>query len=583
MKTLKPVDVVISGGGWTGLAMAKEIASRTSLSVTVLERGAPRKLSNYALDMDELDYAIRMRLMQNIAEETITHRHSVRDSAVPVRQYGSFLPGSGVGGAGEHWNGTSYRFLPDQFTLRTHLAEKHGAKNLPEDLSVEDWGVTYDELEAPYWYAEQMLGVSGKAGNLRGRQIDGGNVFEGSRQNEYPTPPLKQSYLNMLFAEGAKKLGYHPYPLPAANLSQAYKNPDGISRSGCAYCGYCERFGCMIGAKAQPSNTLMPVLSRHKNFQIQTGTWVRRIIHENGRATGLHYTDAAGEDYFQPANIVVLASWTLNNVRLLYLSKLGTPYDPATRKGTLGRNLTHQVQGNARLFFDKPLNLFMGSGSLGFRISDFDGSNGFTEKDGVLRGGALGSSSYGNRPIASFGDMPQGSTQKTWGSDWKKAALAWRDRTAGLGLAGEHMAYRQNYMDLDPNYTDRFGDPLIRFTMDWTPHEYRVRDFFAQLSLKIAREMGAKTDPVRPAGGKYNVIQYQSTHIQGGAMMGASPDKSVVNSHLQHWDAPNLWVLGASAFPQNASGNPTLTALALTYRAADGLLNRYLKDPGKLI
>ena len=80
MKNLKPVDVVISGGGWMGLAMAKEITTRTSLSVTVLERGGPRKLADYSLTMDELDYAIRMRMMQNISEETITHRHSTRDS-----------------------------------------------------------------------------------------------------------------------------------------------------------------------------------------------------------------------------------------------------------------------------------------------------------------------------------------------------------------------------------------------------------------------------------------------------------------------------------------------------------------------
>src|SRR5579863_8870818 len=142
MQTLKAVPVVIAGGGWSGLAMAKEIVTRTSLDVKVLERGAPRRLADYALDMDELDYAIRLLMMQNIADETITHRHSTRDSAVPVRQYGSFLPGTGTGGAGEHWNGMSYRFLPDQFTLRTHLTEKHGAKNLPDDLAVEDWGVT---------------------------------------------------------------------------------------------------------------------------------------------------------------------------------------------------------------------------------------------------------------------------------------------------------------------------------------------------------------------------------------------------------------------------------------------------------
>ena len=97
MTNLKPVDVAIVGGGWTGLAMAKEIVSRSSVSVMALERGAPRGLAEYAMDMDELDYNIRLRMMQNIAEETVTHRHSTRDPAVPVRQYGSFLPGSLMG------------------------------------------------------------------------------------------------------------------------------------------------------------------------------------------------------------------------------------------------------------------------------------------------------------------------------------------------------------------------------------------------------------------------------------------------------------------------------------------------------
>ena len=110
MTNLKPVDVAIIGGGWTGLAMAKELVSRSSVNVMALERGAPQTLADYAMDMDELDYNIRLRMMQNIAEETVTHRHSARDSAVPVRQYGSFHPGTGVGGAGEHWTGMCFRF-----------------------------------------------------------------------------------------------------------------------------------------------------------------------------------------------------------------------------------------------------------------------------------------------------------------------------------------------------------------------------------------------------------------------------------------------------------------------------------------
>jgi len=100
MPNLKPVDVAIIGGGWTGLLMAKEITEKTSLSVAVFERGGPHTVADYALTMDEVDYFIRLRLMQSIADETITHRHAPGNPSVPMRQYGSYLPGTGVGGSG---------------------------------------------------------------------------------------------------------------------------------------------------------------------------------------------------------------------------------------------------------------------------------------------------------------------------------------------------------------------------------------------------------------------------------------------------------------------------------------------------
>ena len=108
MKRRPAVDAVIVGAGWTGLAMAKQLATRTSWKVLVLERGPERKTADYIDDMDELDLAIRLRMMQDISEETITFRHTPRDRALPVRQYGSFLPGTGVGGTGEHWSGISW-------------------------------------------------------------------------------------------------------------------------------------------------------------------------------------------------------------------------------------------------------------------------------------------------------------------------------------------------------------------------------------------------------------------------------------------------------------------------------------------
>ena len=179
--------------------------------------------------MDELDYALRYRMMQNLAEETATHRHSIKASAVPIRQYGSFNPGTGVGGAGEHWGAICYRFYSEHFRLASFLREQHGNR-LADDLAVEDWGVTYDELEPYSWRAEQLIGVGGKAGNLQGKKIDGGNVFEGPRSHEYPNPPHKLPYATTLFEKAVRELGYHPYPVPTATLSRTYTNPDGVTR-----------------------------------------------------------------------------------------------------------------------------------------------------------------------------------------------------------------------------------------------------------------------------------------------------------------------------------------------------------------
>ncbi len=132
-------------------------------------------------------------------------------------------------------------------------------------------------------------------------------------------------------------------------------------------------------------------------------------------------------------------------------------------------------------------------------------------------------------------------------------------------------------------YKDKFGDPLLRFTLDFTEHEHKQRDFASLTAVRIARAMGAKYDENRPSAGKYNAVGYQSSHVQGGTPMGASPETSVVNPYLQHWDMPNLWVLGRSDFPQNGSQNPTLTIVALTTRAADAMITRYLKHPGQLL
>jgi gluconate 2-dehydrogenase alpha chain len=177
----------------------------------------------------------------------------------------------------------------------------------------------------------------------------------------------------------------------------------------------------------------------------------------------------------------------------------------------------------------------MGSGASSVRIAGFDGD--LFDHSGLpfLRGGILLALSLGFRPVANFGVVPQ-SVKPKWGSEWKKATLHYYDRTGNIVFHGEHLAYKGNFMDLDPVYKDHFGDPLLRFTLDWRENEGKMAELATAKAVEIAREMGAKEVTPFPGLRSYDATRSQSTHIQGGTIMGSSPDRSVVNPypHLSH-------------------------------------------------
>ncbi|HJG33451.1 MAG TPA: GMC family oxidoreductase [Jeotgalicoccus aerolatus] len=570
--TLDKVDVVTVGVGWTGGIIAAE-ATKAGLSVMGLERGKKRGTEDYQHVHDELKYAVRYELMQDIAKETMTFRNSREQDALPMRQQGSFLLGENLGGAGTHWNGQTWRFLPYDFEVKSMTEERYGSDKLQEDDGYrwEDWGITYDELEPYFNTFEQTAGISGED-----------NPLGGDRSESYPTPPMLKSRSLRMFEEAATNMELHPIMMPSANLSQQYENPDGETINACQYCAFCERFACEYDAKATPEVTVIKTAQKSDLFQLRVGANVVEIItdeDDDSKVSGVKFVDVmTGEEFIQPADIVALTSYIFNNYKLLAVSDIGEQYDPETEEGTLGRNYCYQIFGGATGFFDEQFNTFMGAGSLGMALDDYNGDNFDHEDLDFLHGGNISITQTGARPIL---NNPVPSDTPSWGEEFKEESIKNYTRVLSVSGQGATSPHKENYLSMDTEYTDAYGVPLVCLTYNFTDQDRARQKYLAERSGEILEEMGASQVDLAAELTDYNIAPYQSTHNTGGTTMGASPETSVVNNYLQHWDRDNLFVVGAGNFQHNSGYNPTATVGALAYRCADGII-KYAEDNRRL-
>jgi gluconate 2-dehydrogenase alpha chain len=230
-------------------------------------------------------------------------------------------------------------------------------------------------------------------------------------------------------------------------------------------------------------------------------------------------------------------------------------------------------------FDDKILNPFIGAGGLGQIVDDWNGENFDHAGLGFTGGGTIGLFTTNGRPILGR-PTPPGTPR--WGSAWKQATKASYLQSATIGCQGSSQSARGNFLDLDPSYVDRHGRRLLRMTFDFPAQDLRMSDFLTAKAAAIARAMRPRQIVENPRRGPYSMVPYQTTHNTGGAIMGSDPRSSAVNRYLQSWDVPNLFVIGASAFPQNAGYNPTGTVAALAYWSAAAIRTQYLKSPGPL-
>ncbi|QDH14345.1 GMC family oxidoreductase [Formicincola oecophyllae] len=591
----RKADVVIVGSGWAGSIMAHQL-HRAGLSVVVLERGPMRKTAidgAYPYSIDELRANVRKRLFENLAPQTVTIRNTPHQQALPYRQLGAFLPGTGLGGGGLHWAGCMFRAMPDDLRLRSAIIERYGRKFIPKDMNLQDYGVTYDELEPFFNQAEYVFGASGEAWTVRGKRAGNGDPFAPDRSKPFPLPPLREVYSAALFRKGAAACGYHPYVIPAANASRPYTNSYGCQLGPCNFCGYCSGYDCFLYSKASPNICIWPALWGKKNFTLRTDAHVLKVdLARSPAGQGLKeakavewYDGETGTHQRTEAGMVILAGFQLSNVHLMLLSGIGQPYDPVRNTGVVGRNFVYQTITSSRVWLrpDQHTNQFIGAGGGGVAIDDFNCTNFDHGPLGFIGGSPIWVNQSGLKPIEAMTGAG-GHGQPRWGSDFKHQALETYRHSIGMDAHGSNMAYRDVWLDLDPTWKNDWGQPLMRMTFTWHDNDIRMNRFVTSHIPRIAEAMGAvrvEVGSLKP-GEPFDVTQYKTTHLAGGAVMGTDPRTSALNRYLQCWDVPNVFVVGSNAFPQGMGYNPTGLVAALAYWSAHHIVTDYLKNPRPL-
>ncbi len=558
---LKDTDVVVIGLGAAGGVAVWPIA-HAGIDVVGLEAGTWLTRRDFAPDEIRNNVRDWPMAVQKANHEVPTHR--VNASAPTTR--GTIHPMmNAVGGTTLHYWAQSWRLNPWDFKVVSETKRRYGGSRIPKDSTVEDWPFGLEELEPYYDKVEYEVGISGKAGNINGTIDRRGNIFEGPRKREYPMPPLRSTEFLEKMAAAARSLGWHAFPGPAAINSRPYQ-----SRSACMYHGFCNRGGCHVDAKNATHVTTIPRAQKTGHLTVVTRAHVRTIeVDDRGRVSGVNYvTD--GVEYFQPAKVVLLASYTYENSRLLLLSKSKAfPHGLSNNHGQVGRHYFSHAQGaGVTALFPWNVNNWYGLPAQGFAVDNWADDNFDHSTVDFIGGGNLWVYSD-RRPIAAanmntFGRAPN------WGSAWKAFIMENADRTNSAYLQKTTLPYEGNYLDLDPVVKDPLGDPVCRITADYGDNERKIATFVQNKMEDWYKTAGA----IQVQRGALGTMG-PTTHAYGGTRMGDNPETNVVDRWGFSHEAPNLGVLGASVMGTSGARNPTLTAQALAWRTGEHLAKNF--------
>jgi choline dehydrogenase-like flavoprotein len=534
--TRTEVDFVIVGSGSAGGILAKEL-STAGFSVVVLEQGPYRRMQDFT--HDELSVLFNQEFYGGWpGHDPQTFRQRADQTAtVPEAPPAGYA--RTVGGTSTHFSGNFWRLRPIDFKERSLLGPMSGT-------AFADWPIDYDELEPYYTKVDWEIGVSGAPG-----------PFDAPRSKPYPLPPMPLKSSGALLEKGARALGLHPQVAPVAILSQPYRG-----RAPCVHCGYCLGFGCEMGAKSSTLFTMIPLAEATGRCEIRPLSTVASLDTDaRGRINEVVYFDAEGNMQAQRAKAVVLSANGAETARLLLMSASPRfPHGLANGSGVVGKHLMWNSHAVAQGSFEHPLNEWK-SVQCSRIVADYyatDPARGFYG-GGVIDGRPLLSATPLNYALTGLPpDTPK------WGSEFKKALAHHFNHSMTLTANATSVPQASNNITLDPQLKDRYGRPAIRVTYHDHPDDLAIAKYLQDVTLQIFDAAGAErtwTWPVKP--------QRDGVHLLGTCRMGDDPQSSVVDRYHRSHEVPNLFICDGSSLVSSSRGQPTMTIMALAFRAGD--------------
>jgi choline dehydrogenase-like flavoprotein len=556
----KVYDVCIIGSGASGGTAAK-ILTEGGLNVVMLEAGGPLnpekdfKEHVWPYQLPHRGAGVGGKASENFSE-FLAPNGSWEIEGEPY----TTAPGSRfrwfrsriVGGRTNHWGRIALRFAPVDFKARS------------TDGMGDDWPISYDDVAPYYDKVESYIGVFGTQENVS------------SAPNGIFMPPPKPRCTENIVKKACDKIGVTCIPSRLAIITQPHNG-----RPPCHYCAQCGR-GCVSASNFSSSQVMIPSAEKTGRFTLITHAMAREVVvGKDGKAEAVSYIDKSTrtEKKIYAKSFVVGAS-ACESARLLLNSKSAMfPDGLANSSGVVGRYLTDSVGSSGGGIFPQlakmPKHNHDGVGGMHMYMPwwKYDRKNDFLRGYHIEFGG--GQTMPGVGEFEGVCDYTEG-----YGASLKQRCRSAYGTYIGFAGRGEMIPNENSYCDIDPDTADEWGIPVLRFHWQWGDNEIKMAKDMQQTFRDITEAAGgtyysrAQTDGPNPYGiADGGVI----IHEVGVVRMGSNPKTSALNGYCQAHDVKNLFVTDAASFVTNADKNPTLTIMALTWRASEYLLDEAKK------